>query len=109
MAAADRRSPIDAAEARACGTEAVRRALLGETGVMVTIERTGDRPYTVTYGTAPLADVAIRARPMPPELLRPGYVTPAFLDYLRPLVGEFAIWADLAELPAVATMPGVTE
>lgn len=109
MAAADRRAPIDAAEARACGTEAVRRALLGESGVMVTIERTSDRPYTVTYGTAPLADVAIRARPMPPELLRSGYVTPAFLDYLRPLVGEFTTWADLADLPAVATMPGVTE
>ena len=81
---------------------------MDETGVMITIERTGDTPYAVTYGAAPLKDVAIRARPMPPEFLRAGYVEAAFFDYLRPLIGEFPTYADLADLSAVSAAPGVT-
>ena len=69
---------------------------------MVTIERVAGAPaYEVTYGSAPLADVAVRARPMPPEMLTPGYVTDAFLEYARPLVGDMPSYLDLAgfEIP----------
>ncbi|MFP4153057.1 MAG: diphosphate--fructose-6-phosphate 1-phosphotransferase [Alkalispirochaeta sp.] len=103
MAAIDRRGPHDAAEAYACGVEAVRRALGDETGVMITIERKGagiGHPYEVTYGTAPLGDVAVRARPMPPEMLAPGDVTEVFLEYAAPLAGPLPEYLDLAEAGA---------
>ena len=101
MSASDRRGPHDAAEAFGCGAAAVRLALDDTTGVMVTIDRVDspDREYAVSYGTAKLQDVAVRAKPMPAHMLRPGYVTEAFLSYLRPLVGELERYSDLADLP----------
>ncbi len=106
MSASDRRGPNDMQEAYACGVEALHRALRDEGGVMITIERQGeaDDPdganrseYAVSYGTAPLQDVAVRARPMPPHMLQPGFVTESFIDYLRPLVGELEIFLDLSD------------
>ena len=101
MSAADRRGPYDAGEAFSCGVEAVRRAVSGEDGVMVTIERDSDEEYRVRYGAAPLSDVAVRAKPMPPWMFSPGYVSEAFLTYARPLVGELPPYADLSTLPRV--------
>lgn len=101
MSAADRVVSLDREEAWACGVEAVSRAVRGESGVMVTIRREPGTPYRVGYGTAPLEEVAVRARPMPGEFLVPGYVTPAFLDYLRPLTGDFEDCIDLGGLPRV--------
>lgn len=89
MAAADRVVELDRAEATACGRVAVERALAGETGIMVTIERTdAGGGYDVTYGRAPLDEVAVRAKPMPPEFIGESGITRAYLDYARPLVGE---------------------
>ena len=64
---------------------------------MVTIVRESDDPYASTLGTAPLADVAVRAKPMPEEMINEAgnYPTEAFLEYLRPLVGEMPEYADL--------------
>lgn len=100
MAGSDRRAPDDAREAWACGAEAVRRMVTGESGVMITIQRTNapDEPYRVRYGTAPLEDVAVRARPMPEAMISDGYVTQAFLDYAGPLVGPLEDYFDLGEL-----------
>jgi len=44
-----------------------------------------------------LADVANAAKPMPPEFINPegNFVTPACLDYLRPLVGPLPGYARL--------------
>jgi len=44
-----------------------------------------------------LQEVAVRARPMPPEMLKPGYVTEAFIDYARPLVGPLESFLDLSD------------
>ena len=68
---------------------------------MVTIDRVGatDDEYAVRYGVANLSDVAVRAKPMPAQMLAPGGVTDAFLDYARPLVGELEHYSDLAALP----------
>ena len=65
MAAADRVVLLDRQEAFACGVEAVHRAMHSEGNVMITISRLSAEHYTVEYGTAPLQEVAVRAKPMP--------------------------------------------
>jgi len=98
MAADDRATELDRREAYGCGQEAVRLAGRGTSGVMVTIERSAaGQPYRSTFGTIPLGKVAVNARPMPAKYItRDGMnVTPAFLDYARPLVGELPRYAEL--------------
>ena len=92
-----RSSERDRAEARQCGIEAVRLAAAGKGGVMVTMERKPGPDYAVLYGTVPLADVAVRAKPMPDHFINAEgtWPTPAFLDYCRPLVGELPRFARL--------------
>ena len=89
MCAADRVSQTDLEEAYACGREAVRLANEGVSGMMVSIQRESTSPYRYRLGTVPLAEVAIKAKPMPDEFIddKNLYVTEAFLEYARPLVG----------------------
>lgn len=81
---------LDQLEAYAAGQEAVRLALEGESGNMVTIERVSNDPYKSTFGKIPLHEVAVKAKPMPREYFNEAgnFVSPAFLDYIRPLIGE---------------------
>lgn len=92
MAAADRTVPLDIKEAYGCGKKAVQLATSGESGVMVTIERTSKRgePYASGFGTAPLSEVANHERPMPDNFIAKNGmdITKAFLDYVNPLIGE---------------------
>lgn len=90
MAAADRANPLDVEEAWQCGNRAVELALRGQSGVMVTMNRVSNNPYKIAFGTAPLADVALGAKPMPDEFICKDrlFVTDECLDYLRPLIGE---------------------
>ncbi len=82
--------PLDMEEAYRCGIEAVRMAERGESGYMVTIERRSDDPYEAAYGRIPLSEVAIAARPMPPEYFNTegNFVSEAFIRYMKPLAGE---------------------
>jgi len=97
MCAADRAVPQDLDEAYMCGAAAVKLAAENKSGVMVSLERTSNDPYTCTTGTTPLCDVAVRAKPMPDEFINEAgnFVTDAFFDYLRPLVGELPQYANL--------------
>lgn len=90
MSAADRTSPLDIEEAWQCGNRAVELALRGQSGVMVTMNRVSSNPYKIVYGTAPLHEVALGAKPMPDEFICKDrlFVTKECLDYLRPLVGD---------------------
>ena len=90
MCADDRVSEVDREEAWRCGETAVELALAGETGLMVAMKRRADREYRLEYGSVPLEEAAVRAKPMPDEYIAGdgNGVTEAFLDYLRPLVGE---------------------
>ena len=101
MAAIDRAVKLDLEEAYACGREAVRLAAAGQGGVMVTLVRAVGGKYACTMGTAPLSEVAVHARPMPAEYLNEAgnYPSPAFLDYVRPLVGPLPKFADLKYRP----------
>ncbi len=90
MCAADRAVQLDIEEAYACGQQAVKLAVAGTSGVMVTIERKSNNPYKWTLGTAPLSKVALGEKPMPDNFICPDryFVTEECLDYLRPLIGE---------------------
>ncbi len=82
-------SEVDVAEAKMVGEEAVKRAVSGVTDQMITLVRVSNSPYRCETGLAPLAEVANAERPVPAEYINAAGndVTPAFLDYVRPLVG----------------------
>ena len=82
-------SVVDATEAKLAGSAAVTRACEGLTDQMITLVRTSNNPYRCETGLAPLADVANAERPVPVEFIidAGNDVTPAFLEYARPLIG----------------------
>lgn len=97
MCAADRAVKLDFDEAHRCGSQAVKLALQGRGGVMVTLQRARGKTYKAEYGTMPLAEVANKERPLPDEYIAEGGmdVTPAFLRYARPLIGEMPEYVNL--------------
>ena len=99
MCAVDRAVPLDLEEAYGCGKEAVRLALSGESGYMVTIERVSDDPYKAEFGKTELSNVAVRAKAMPENFInqRGNYVTGDLIRYMRPLVGEIPEYVKLAK------------
>ena len=103
MCAADRVHPGDAEEAAACGRRAVELALAGTSGVMVSIVRESDDPYRYSLSTAPLASVALGAKPMPDSYINAegNFVTPECLAYLKPLVGPLPEYARLKGIAAM--------
>jgi len=104
MCGSDRASCLDLEEAYLCGQRAVELAGEGRTGVMVSLVRgSANGRYCTELGTATLADVAVKAKPMPDEYIDDSgmFVTQAFIDYLTPLVGELPEFAYLANHPVV--------
>jgi len=89
--------PLDIDEAYMAGRTAVDLAGNGQTGVMVTLERRPGSEYKCGYGTMPLHEVAIKAKPMPDEFINSdgNFITDAFLDYLRPLIGQLPDYVKL--------------
>lgn len=82
-------SPIDQQEARAAGRKAAEVALLGDLDGSVAIKRTSSEPYESRFELVKLDAVAAKTRVMPAAFLNGDHdVTPAFIDYLRPLVGD---------------------
>ena len=102
MCAADRVWPGDVEEAHACGIKAVELAVAGTSGVMVSIVRESNDPYRWSLGTAPLAEVALGAKPMPDNFInaKGNFVTPACIEYLKPLVGTLPEYTRLKGVPA---------
>jgi 6-phosphofructokinase len=94
-------SRVDEREAFAVGRAAVRAAVRGRGGNMVTLVRHSGPPYRVVTGLTPLAGVANRSRLMPTEFLGPSAdeaTTAAFADYALPLLGT--------PLPRYTWLPG---
>ncbi len=83
-------SSVDLEESYRVGTAAVAAATAGETGTMVTLEREPGPAYAVTTGLIGVDEAAGKERPLPDAFLNDAgnFVTPAFLDYARPLLGE---------------------
>ena len=100
MCAADRGVQLDINEAYGCGKQAVKLAEKGTSGVMVTITRESKpgEPYKSGFGTMPLSEVANHERPMPDNFISKDglFVSKAFLDYARPLVGDLPKYTNLS-------------
>ena len=81
-------SDVDQREAREVGEKAVQFAMWGAQDGTVTIKRVGN--YAVDYQLMPLTAVAAKTRVMPDEFINAAGndVTPAFIEYLRPLLGS---------------------
>lgn len=87
-------SLTDVNEAYMCGQMAVKAALDGENGKMVTLVREDKPKYRCTTGLAELRDVANGEKKLPPEYVNDSgnHITDAMRDYVRPLVrGEAPI------------------
>ncbi len=82
-------SNLDRDEAEAVGRQAVRLALDGPGGVMVTLQARRGPTYEWSTGAAPLEKVANVERTMPDAFLAQDApdVTQAFIDYATPLIG----------------------
>ena len=93
-------SDVDAREARAVGIEAVKLAVSGIESGSVAIRRKPGKNYRAYYECVPLRNVAKETRHVPDSFITASGndVTPAFLDYIRPLVGR---------LPAVGRLKAV--
>ena len=80
----------DLDEAYRCGEVAVQLAEQGETGYMVSMQRTSNSPYRIHYEKVPLSEVAVRAKPMPLDYFNAegNYVSEKFVEYAAPLIGD---------------------
>ncbi|MHC4159337.1 MAG: 6-phosphofructokinase, partial [Planctomycetota bacterium] len=87
-------SLTDVNEAYMCGQMAVKAALSGENGKMVTLVREEGGEYKCTTGLAELRDVANGEKKVPSEYIndKGNHITQACRDYIRPLIkGEAPI------------------
>ena len=95
-------SAVDQHEAREVGEKAVQFAMWGDKDGSVTIRRSGD--YAIDIVLQPLEAVAGKTRTREDALIAPAGndVSPAFFDYLRPLLGGDMPVAGRLRAPAVA-------
>ncbi len=95
-------SSTDLEEADLAGRMAVRYALQGESDCMVTLVRgPGDR-YRCSTGLVSLTKVANALKTLPDEYIntKGNFVTEAFLEYARPLIGgPLPTYARLQKVP----------
>jgi 6-phosphofructokinase 1 len=95
-------SLTDVNEAYLCGQMAVRYALKGVNGKMVTLVRQDDPRYKCTTGMAELKDVANGEKKVPRHFIndKGNHITDAMREYVRPLVkGEAPITIGKDGLP----------
>jgi 6-phosphofructokinase 1 len=83
-------STVDLDEAWQVGKKAVEIALHDGNGWMATLLREPGPVYTVRYDKVPLEKVALSERTFPEQWIAENRidVTDAFLDYVRPLIGN---------------------
>lgn len=95
-ASATLQSPLDREEAVKVGQFAVKSVMEGKSGFMVGYRRVSTEPYYCEVILIPIAEVMLNEKKMPDQFIndRGNDVTPAFLEYCRPLIGgplpEFA-------------------
>lgn len=83
-------SEVDAREARESGAFGVKHAVDAAENGSVAIRRLSSQPYASDYFVTPLSSVAREATEMTDEYINDAGndVTEAWLDYVRPLVGD---------------------
>ncbi len=94
-------SSVDIDEALRVGRFAVKSAMEGKTGYMVSIKRTNDKPYQSELKLVPLNKVANHEKKFPRDWInkRGNGIKQEFIDYCMPLLGE--------PLPCYVTLDGV--
>ena len=91
-------STADANEAREVGEKAVQYSIWNNVDGSVAIRRTGD--YSVDYFLTELSSVAKHTKHMPDEyLLGDADVSVSFMNYARPLIGNFPHYERIAAPP----------
>ena len=81
-------SETDLKESFALGENAYKYASEGKSGIMATLTRTGDAPYTVEYGCVDVTQVANRVKDVPKEWIDEDNftLTHEMVQYLKPLI-----------------------
>jgi 6-phosphofructokinase len=95
-------SRTDSDEAYQCGQEAVRQAMAGTSGFMITLVRESEQPYRCGTGLVPLAEAANGVKYLPRDYLDVAgtQITAAMHQYAGPLlVGEVPISIGTDGLP----------
>lgn len=98
-------SKTDSDEAYRSGQEAVRQALSGTTGQMVTLVRTSQEPYRCETGLAPLSEIANGVKYLPRDYMDVAgtHISEAMRRYAGPLIqGEVPIRLGPDGLPVFA-------
>ncbi|RMF78813.1 MAG: 6-phosphofructokinase [Chloroflexi bacterium] len=83
-------SSVDRVEARRVGEAATTYLADGGSGEMITLERISQQPYHCDTGTIELSVVSGGEKMLPREYINNAgnMMTAAFIDYVRPLIGE---------------------
>ena len=83
-------SNTDYEEAYLVGLTAVKYAVEGRTGLMITLKRTSDDPYNCIAGSTPLSKVANVEHFVPEKYINQqgNFITEEFFRYCLPLAGE---------------------
>ncbi len=99
-------SEVDQQEAREVGEKAAQYAIWHAQDGSVAIRRVGD--YAVEYFLTPLHTVARHTAPMPRKFINKdgNDVTPAFIQYARPLIGPLPVSARVAAPPVKKILSG---
>lgn len=88
-ASAQLASPLDIEEATSLGALSATTALSGQSGYMSGLKRLSSIPYRVEEILIPIEEVTLKEAAMPRNFIneKGNDVTPAFIDWCRPLVG----------------------
>jgi 6-phosphofructokinase 1 len=81
-------SLTDVNEAQQCGQDGVKMALEGKTGLMVSMQRVSDAPYTIEYKGVDVNLMFNQEKMVPAEwIINQGTdIGPEFINYARPLI-----------------------
>ena len=81
-------SRVDITEAFQVAGAAVKAAFEGETGKMITLKRESSDPYICTTDIYDIHEIANVEKKVPREWINEegNYVTPEFINYIRPLI-----------------------
>ncbi len=81
-------SSVDIAQSTAMTKHAIELAKNGQSGIMTTVERINDSPYSWQVGHVPLNKVAGHERPLPYEFLTSDqmHINQQGINYIQPLI-----------------------
>ena len=80
-------SQTDVKEAIKCGKNAVKFALKGETGKMVSMQRVSENPYKIGYTCIDLDEIANKVKEFPLSWIINGNdISNEFINYALPLI-----------------------